>query len=57
MTLKRTKGKLLGCPGVDVGLSRLFHAGSESTDGFGRGYVGAFGKPEGFLLQSFKIVE
>ena len=47
----------MGCSGVDVGLTSLFHIGSESFDVVGRGYVGAFGGPEDFLLQSFKIVE
>ena len=35
----------------------LFGVGSESVDGVEGGVVSAFNKPEGFLLQSFKIVE
>ena len=35
----------------------LFGVGSESVDGVGKGVVGAFSSPEGFLLQSFKIAE
>ena len=57
VALERTKGKILGCSDVVVGLTRLFRVGSESTDGLGRGYVGDFGNLEGFLPQNFKIVE
>ena len=48
---------VVGCSAVDLGLTSLFGIGSESVDGVGRGVVGAFNSPEGFPLQSFKIVE
>ena len=47
----------MGCSAIDAGLTTLCGIGSESLDGVGRGVVGAFNSPEGFLLQSFKIVE
>ena len=55
--LVKTKGKVVGCSALDVGLTSLFGIGSKSVDGVGRGIVGTFNRPEDFLLQSFKTVE
>ena len=40
--LVKTKGKVVGCSAVDVGLTSLFGIVSESVDGVGRGIVGTF---------------
>ena len=47
----------MGCSAVDVGLTGLFSIESESVGGVGRGVVGVFNSPKGFLLQNIKIVE
>ena len=47
----------MGCSAVDVGLTGLFGIGSESVGGVGRGVVGVFNSPKGFLLQSIMSVE
>ena len=36
----KTKGKVVGCSAVDVGLTSLFGIGSKSVDGVGRGIIG-----------------
>ena len=55
--LARTKGKVVGCSPVNVGLTSLFGIGPESVGGVERGAVGAFNSPEGFPLKRFKSKE
>ena len=55
--LARTRGKVGGHSGVDLGLSISFCVGFEFIDDVEREGVGALEDPEGFLLQSFKTLE
>ena len=55
--LAKTRGKVGGRSGVEVGLSSLFCLGFEFIDDVVREVVGALGDPEGFLSQNFKTVE
>ena len=55
MKLAKTRGKVGGRSGVDVGLTSLLHVGSEFVNSAGRGVVGMLEGPEGFLLQSFNV--
>ena len=55
--LAKTRGKVGGRSGVDVGLSSPFCVGFKFTDDVEGEVVGTLEDPEGFLLQSFKTVE
>ena len=57
MKVARTRGKVSGRSGGDIGLSSLFCVGFESIDDVEREVVGALEDPEGFLLQSFNSVK
>ena len=54
MKVARTRGKVSGRSGGDIGLSSLFCVGFESADDVEREVVGVLEDPEGFLSTEFQ---